>query len=236
MKVDVPDIGQPGYTVHVDADIFKEVDGEMTEYEKGRIIFLGRREESLHSFQSFPVYLPEGLYQARIAVENEVYWASFTVLPRSIQRQNPATKKGLFITTDHPVLEQKPLICIPVIRNSITGESLNDDAAVRVLDNGDWTRLWQADNFYAGTTQTFKVSCSGYQTQVVEVNIDSNQSICVLKIDLLPSDVTIDEETGEVVFPGRYEEKEGGFFQRLKEKSEARKLERQQKREDGEEE
>lgn len=203
LAASVPRDGHPLTPVPVRADLFRLVEEEWVAVEGHPVLFFPVREKSLKSVKSLPVYLPEGLYRARIVVEDEVHWSSFALLPRRIQKRNPATRKGLHINTGYPVPQTRSVTVIPVVRDALTGESLDDPCRIRILDEGEWRRLRNPETLPIGSEQTFKVECDGYRTEVYRAEISGRQSVLVFKAGLLPDAARWNSKENRLDWPDR---------------------------------
>jgi serine/threonine-protein kinase len=186
LTASVPDTGQSPLTVSVMAGLFRKSGDNWVPVENLPVIFIPEKIKSLHGYRSLPVYLPEGLYRCRIVMEDELYWSTFVVLPRKLQKKNPSTRRGLHISTGYPVPAKRPVTVIVQARDAVTGESLDDPSRIRILDGGEWRRLENPEMLPVGSVQTFKVECDGYDTETFKVDITGRQGVLVFKAGLVP--------------------------------------------------
>jgi len=148
----------------------------------------GRTGESyLLSTKRF--YLEAGRYRIKAALEGQLYWASLTLNPRSIQRKSFDSTKGQRIMLRQEATPILPLTVRYSVFNADTGDDVTQNAKVSVLMGDRWLPLFiaRAEGLSPGRTYSFKVEREGYVPQEFNLILKPYQRTLTLEARLVPA-------------------------------------------------
>jgi serine/threonine-protein kinase len=134
------------------------------------------------------LYLEAGRYRLKIGLEGQLYWASFTLSPRTVQRKSRDTANGLRIVLSQEGVPALPLTVRYTVFNADSGEDLTGTAKVSVLIGDRWLPLFlaKAGGLFPGRTYSFRVEKEGYISQEFNLNIKPYQTTLKLEARLVP--------------------------------------------------
>ena len=140
------------------------------------------------------LYLEAGRYRLKVGLEGQLFWASFTLSPRSVQRKSLETATGLRITLNQEGQPAMPLTVRYSVYSAENGEDLTASATVAVLMGERWLPLFlaRAEGLFPGRTYSFRVSREGYVPQEFNLILKPYQTTLTLEARLVPgnSEVT----------------------------------------------
>ena len=133
------------------------------------------------------LYLETGRYRLKVGLEGQLFWASFTLSPRSIQRKSLETAKGLRITLHQESEPAFPLTVRYSVLSAESGEDLTSSATVSVLMGDRWLPLFlaRAEGLFPGRTYSFRVSRAGYAPQEFDLILKPYQTTLTLEARLV---------------------------------------------------
>ncbi|MEJ2663301.1 MAG: serine/threonine-protein kinase [Spirochaetia bacterium] len=164
-----------------------------------------------------PLFLPAGLYELQLTVENTKYCTSFFLNPLEIQKQNPDTpdkRKIIQVTINRPFNKKIPVI--QNVRDSLSGDSLNKDVEIYYKGKAGWTAWkYSKGELYAGREYTLRYALPGYYTRDVKVMIEREMDSLTLTIDLIrePGKLIIASDTDglQILLDNRTNDYVGGL-------------------------
>ncbi len=180
---------QPWYKIFIKADIFQDDDNLIPNVPDKRIIFIKVREDrgdGSYLFQSLPVYLTEGLYRAKVEIEDELTWHSFIVLSRQQQKQDSQTSKGKIVVSGE--FQETPSFLSTKIEVSdiLTGDLIEKGITVSILHKGIWIDLEESESLFTGGIHKFRIRHEDYNTKIFSLLIRENQDTLIIKAGLVP--------------------------------------------------
>jgi eukaryotic-like serine/threonine-protein kinase len=148
----------------------------------------GRTSDS-YLLSTRKLYLPSGRYRLKVALEDQLYWTSFTLDPRAIQRKTLETAKAQRITLHQDANPTVPLTVRYEVLSAENGEDLTSTAKVSVLMGDHWLPLFlaRAQGLFPGRTYSFRVEREGYIPQEFNLILKPYQTTLTLEARLVPS-------------------------------------------------
>ncbi len=170
--------------------LYREKGGQLTRMPG--IDFSVHEQSSGRTAQSYllstrKLYLEAGRYRLRASLEDELFWTSFLIAPRTVQRKSPDTSGGLRISLSQPESPILPLTVRYSVLDSETSQDLTSTAKVLVLMGDRWLPLFlaRAEGLYPGRTYTFRVQREGYVSQDFNLVIKPYQTELTLEARLV---------------------------------------------------
>ncbi|HTP59949.1 MAG TPA: serine/threonine-protein kinase, partial [Spirochaetia bacterium] len=146
------------------------------------------RTSTSYALSTRRLYLPAGRYRLKIGLEDQLYWTSFTLDPRTVQRKSPEAAQGQRITLRQDANPDVPLRVQYEVSNADTGEDLTSTAKVFVLMGDRWLPLFlaKAQGLFPGRTYSFRVEREGYMPQEFNLILKPYQTTWTLEARLIP--------------------------------------------------
>jgi serine/threonine protein kinase len=171
--------------------VYKEQDNTITRVEG--IDFALRENPSKSSPRSYVIeskriYLPAGRYRLKVNLEGQLYWSSFTLSPRSVQRKLLSTLDGQRITVQQGLGAALPLDVQIGVYDAGTGEDLGATAELSMMSGGRWVpwRFAMLGRISSGATYRFMVSHDGYYPQEFNLIVRPYQTSLRIEARLIP--------------------------------------------------
>ena len=142
-------------------------------------------------FRSRNLYLPEDEYRVKIQVENTLYWKSFYLEPRTLQKKNINTREGRTLEFHFSELRELPLRVDFFVQDRSTWENISEITQIEVEMNGR-RRPWTpeiAESLRTGRVYRFHFSAPGYTPKTFSLLIRPEQ----YRLELNPRLAPIDE-------------------------------------------
>ncbi len=148
----------------------------------------GRTGDS-YLLSSRKVYLEAGRYRLKVGLEGQLYWTSFTLNPRSVQRKSFDTANAQRIVLHQEAAPTLPLTVRYSVFSADTGDDLTQTAKVSVLMGDRWLPLFiaKAEGLFPGRTYSFKVEREGYAPQEFNLILKPYQTTLTLEARLVPT-------------------------------------------------
>ncbi len=175
----------------VRADLFREEGGGLAAVQGADFRFAAnpRRETpDFHLLESRRLYLPGGEYRIKVRLENELYWESFTLLPREAQRRQPAGAEAQRIEVPPLSWPGLPVAVRFEVVDRATGEDLSASTDIRLM-RGETAVPWRevpAGSLRSGASYLFRFDREGYYPQSYNLAVDPYQTDLALKVSLIP--------------------------------------------------
>ena len=146
------------------------------------------RTGDTYLLSSKKLYLEAGRYRLKVGLEGQLYWSSFTLSPRWVQRKSFDTANAQRVTLRQESAPSLPLAVRYSVSSAETGEDLTGTAKVQVLVGDHWLPVFlaKAEGLSPGRTYTFRVEKDGYVGQEFNLIIKPYQSTLVLDARLVP--------------------------------------------------
>ena len=137
-------------------------------------------------------YLPPGHYRMKISLENEVFWETFYLAPRTVQRGTSTAAEGLRVgtgLTDYPTL---PLSVTATIRDAVSGRDIAFTAQSEVEVAGQWIPLGTAEGtLRTGMVHRFRYRHIGYHPREFDLMVAPFQTVLEIGVTLVPREGTV---------------------------------------------
>jgi hypothetical protein len=149
----------------------------------------GGRTADSYILSTRRIYLEAGRYRLKVGLEDQLFWTSFTLSPRSVQKKSPETENGLQITLRQDNTPTLPLIVRYTVFNAETGDDITQTAKVFVLSRDKWLPLFlaEAEGLFPGRTYSFLVEREGYVSQEFDLILKPYQTTLLLEARLVPA-------------------------------------------------
>ncbi len=146
-----------------------------------------QRTAETYEISSRKLYLEAGRYRLKISLEGQLYWISFTLNPRSLQRKSLSTIDAQRIIVRQESAPTLPLTVRYTAFDADTGADITAQANVSVLMNEKWLPLFLArsEGLSPGRTYRFRVQAEGYTPQAFDLIIGPYQTLLMLEAHLV---------------------------------------------------
>lgn len=145
-------------------------------------------EGTLTEFRTRSFYLSEDEYRVKIQAENSLYWKSFYLDPRSIQRETINMRDGMVLEFPYSPSRPLPLKVNIYVQDRETWEQITDRTTVEILWGESW-RPWSraiAAELTTGNVYRFRFSAPGYLSKTFSLLIRPEQSTLYINPRLQP--------------------------------------------------
>ncbi len=180
---------QPWYKIFIKADIFYDDDNLIPNVTDKRIIFIKAKDDEgdgSYLFRSLPVYLSEGLYRAKVEIEDELTWHSFVVLSRQQQKQDPQTSNGKIVVSGKSLEIPSSLSTKIEVTDILTGDLIEKGVSISISYKGVWIDLSESEDLITGGVHKFRIRHNEYNTKIFSLLIRENQDTLNIKAGLVP--------------------------------------------------
>jgi serine/threonine-protein kinase len=146
-----------------------------------------QRTGSAYLLSTRKLYLPAGRYRLKVSLEGQLFWASLTLSPRSVQRKTPDTASGQTVVLHQENGPSLPLSVRYSVYDADTSENITPEAKVLVLMGDRWLPLFLAkvEGLFPGRTYTFRVEREGYVPQEFNLVVKPYQTALTLEAHLV---------------------------------------------------
>jgi hypothetical protein len=158
---------------------------------------------------SYPLYLPAGMYNLELYLENLKYYKTFYLNPRVIQQQNVHTYEGNVLQFDLRNTSPKPVAIVPRVYDSATGKSLYriTDISFYLEDENRWIN-WKTyirnkrlqsyllSKLTSGKLYTFRYEAPFYYPETVRFFVESDLDFARIEAGLtkIPGELVIESD------------------------------------------
>ncbi|MFW5712313.1 MAG: serine/threonine protein kinase [bacterium] len=152
-------------------------------------LFDATEDDTLH-FRSRKLYLPKDEYRVKLQVENVLYWKSFYLEPRSVQKENINTKNGRRLEFHFGGQRALPLQVEFFVQDRSSWENITDQTRIEIEIDGrrqPWSRE-AAERLETGEVYRFHFNAPGYKAKTFSLLIRPEQHKLVLNPRLTPAD------------------------------------------------
>jgi serine/threonine-protein kinase len=143
--------------------------------------------------ESRKLYLPPGPYRLKLSLEGELYWSSFFLNPRTVQRQFLASSQSQRVTVRLGGTAHLPLQVEHSVFDLDTGEDLTASTSFEVFLGGRW-QVWSpavAEALVSGASYRFRFQQEGYAPRIYSLAIQPYQTLLRLEAQLIPNPGTL---------------------------------------------
>jgi hypothetical protein len=182
--------------IFIKAALYRERDSELARVEGIEWDFRenpSRASASDFVLESRKLYLPPGQYRLKVSLEGELYWSSFFLNPRTVQRQLLASSKSQQVTVRLVGTGHLPLQVEYAAFDLDTGEDLTAYASFGVFLGGRW-QAWSpavAEALVSGASYRFRFEHEGYAPRSFSLAIQPYQTLLRLEAQLTPTPGTL---------------------------------------------
>ncbi len=193
--------------IYFDPLLYHDVGGKLARV--GGIDFTLRENPGLSAGQSYVLetdrrYLRAGRYRLKIALEDQVYWFTFDLAPRSQQRRLLSTLDGQRITVEQGAGVPLPLVVSWKAFDAASGRDITPTSELVFYRGGTWVPLGAAgaapatgetvDNaaggglvqLTTGGSRRFRISAPGYRPEELDLVVKPFQSTLTFDVQLEP--------------------------------------------------
>jgi serine/threonine-protein kinase len=175
--------------------LYREEDNQLTRVTG--IDFGLHPDASRTSTESFTLasrklYLPAGRYRMKVSLESELFWSSFYLAPRVVQKKLSSTMDGLQVAVRQGS-GQRLLEVSSTVTDSATGEDLTGSTVMSVFLYNRWMQ-WSAtrtQDFTSGGSYRFRFEKEGYYPQVYSLVVKPYQTVLNIAVQLVPQPGTL---------------------------------------------
>lgn len=182
--------------VFIKAALYREGDGELVLLSGIEWDFRENRARATGSdfvLESRKLYLPPGPYRLKLSLEGELYWRSFFLNPRTVQRRFLASSEAQQVTVRLGGNERLPLQVEHAVFDLDTGEDLTASTSFEVFLGGRW-QAWSpavAEALVSGASYRFRFQHEGYAPRSYSLAIQPYQRLLRLEAQLIPNPGTL---------------------------------------------
>ncbi len=152
----------------------------------------GKPTDPRFEIASKKLYLEAGTYRLKISLEGQLYWESFTVQPRTVQKKTMATLDAQKIVVEQGAGAPQPLALRVETADAATGRAIQGaDVTVWINDRLVPGGMAAADSFMTGATYKLTVSAQGYYPQTYTLLVKPYQRSLDLQAALVPHPGTL---------------------------------------------
>lgn len=129
-------------------------------------------------FESRRYYLPEDEYRIKLQVENGLYWKSFYLEPRKVQKENINTADGRVLEFHYGQSGPRPLKAAFFVQDRETWENITDRTGIKVEMEGrrvPWGPQ-AAEKLETGRVYRFHFDAPGYKPKTFSLMIGQEQT------------------------------------------------------------
>ncbi|HET6486550.1 MAG TPA: serine/threonine-protein kinase [Spirochaetia bacterium] len=146
--------------------------------------------------ESKRLFLPAGRYRLKASLENQLYWTSFVLSPRTDQRKVFSTADALHIVIRQPNPAPQPLEVRYRAVDADTAQELADAQLSVFLFNAwlPWSVV-RVSGLSTGRSYRFRVEHDGYRPQIFDLAIKPYQTILTIEAHLARSSGAASSET-----------------------------------------
>ena len=151
-----------------------------------------RTSADTFTLASKKLYLPAGRYRLKVSLESELFWSSFTLAPRAVQKKLTSTMDGLQVAVRQGS-GQRLLEVSSTVSDAATGEDLTSSAVLSVFLYNRWMP-WSAtrpQDFTSEGSYRFRFEKEGYYPQVYSLVVKPYQTVLNLDVRLVPQPGTL---------------------------------------------
>ena len=124
---------------------------------------LSRRTAEQRIIESRKLYLPPGRYRVKLGLDAGLFWSSFTLEPRTRQRQLLSTAETLRVSASEEPAGRLPLRVRFTARDAANGADLTGAAHLLVGRRGRWMSIADLpEDLTTGGTWRFRIEAPGY--------------------------------------------------------------------------
>jgi serine/threonine protein kinase len=158
---------------------------------------------------TYPLYLPAGMYNLELYLENLKYYKTFYLNPRVIQQQNVHTYEGKVLQFDLRNTSPKPVAIVPRVYDSATGKSLYRITDISFYLEGenrwiDWKtyirnkrlQSYLLSKLTSGKLYTFKFEAPTYYPETVRFFVESDLDFARIEAGLtkIPGELVVESD------------------------------------------
>lgn len=190
-EVRVPKGSKPQWTMFVKGSLFHDDNDAIPDVRNGSLVMIPNffNRGDYVSFISLPRYLEQGPYRVKLIYENQIFWESFLLYPRVMQKALYSEGIGRRLLFDYAKIGSRTVNLNMLIHDSLTGKSLFSKADVRIKKANGWVTYNPSDRStypVNDAVNVFQVAVPGYHSQIYTLFIGRDQEGCTIDANLYP--------------------------------------------------
>ena len=138
-------------------------------------------------YQTARLFQPAGVYRVKLSLGDRLFWRSFSVAPRVLQRENAETAHSRVVNFALPAPEPVALNVDLQVRDALSGQRLADPQ-IWVRRQGNWVRFTgrQAAALQTAAVHYFRIGSHNYYPDEYALRIEPHQRELILDARLRP--------------------------------------------------
>jgi tRNA A-37 threonylcarbamoyl transferase component Bud32 len=177
--------------IYISALLYREEEGELVRQEDlvfGFRVLQEDPEADGFTLSSRRLLLPAGKYRLKVNMEGRLFWQSFYLAPRKLQRLNPDTDAAMRLELSPGPAAPLPLKLTTTVQDIASGADLSAGSRVSLFSGGRWRPLTRAlaDSLTSGATHRFRFEHEGYYPQHFNLRVLPGQSRLDINARLVP--------------------------------------------------
>ncbi|TVR33437.1 MAG: serine/threonine protein kinase [Spirochaetaceae bacterium] len=172
------------------AQLFLDDGGAIPEVEDARFAFHEVAEletADYRVYESARLFQPSGSYRVKLSLGDRLFWRSFFLAPRALQREYPPTAHSRVLEFAMPAADEAPLNVDLQVRDAVSGQRIANPQ-VWVRRQGRWVpfNVPQARQLQTAAVHAFRVRADNYYTAEYSLRIEPHQRDLILDARLQP--------------------------------------------------
>jgi len=177
--------------IYISALLYREEEGELVRQEDltfGFRVLQEDPEADGFTLSSRRLLLPAGKYRLKVNMEGRLFWQSFYLAPRKLQRLNPDTDAAMRLELSPGPAAPLPLKLTTTVQDIASGADLSAGSRVSLFSGGRWRLLTRAlaASLESGATHRFRFEHEGYYPQHFNLRVLPGQSRLDINARLVP--------------------------------------------------
>jgi tRNA A-37 threonylcarbamoyl transferase component Bud32 len=183
--------GEDPENITVSALLYREEEGELVLQENVSFGFREIREDpeaADYVLESRRLFLPAGKYRLKLNLEGRLFWQSFFLAPRTLQREHLSSAAALRLEMEPGPSLPLPLTLSATVRDIATGADLTAGSSLFLFRGGRW-QPWSrelAAALTSGAAYRFRFEHEGYHAQHFNLRVLPEQSRLEIRAALVP--------------------------------------------------
>ena len=190
-EVRVPKGSQPPLTRFVQGALFHDDNDKIPDVRNGGLIMVPNifNKGDYVSFVSFPRYLKEGPYRIKMVYENQIFWESFLLYPRVMQKAIYSEGVGRKLLFDYSKISNRTVDLTISVHDTLSAKNILPMTKISIKKNGGWVEYNPnnpSSNPVNGAVNVFYFEAPGYHAQTYALFISRDQEGCTIDANLYP--------------------------------------------------
>lgn len=143
--------------------------------------------------ESSKIYAPTGHYRIKVNLENKLYWNTFFLKPRVLQKQTAGTEIFRNFQVTFEEIPPLPLTIQHGVTDQSTGEDLTSSTQLFIMKGSNWVK-WDRHIARSLTTNRryqLKFGKLGYLPRIYDLFVAPDQTLLKMQVALMPEPATV---------------------------------------------